>query len=362
MNRHPGPASQAPARPPQGIRALFSFRDAPNRWPIGLRASISAGTPLLAGWLAGQTAAGLMTSLGALTALYGSGRPYLNRARYLALIALSFACTVALGMSVETIPMLAVATVVVIAMVSTYVCSALRVGGAGAYMFTPICAAGTALPAAGLAPWRAGLLVLAGGAFAWVVHMVPALFRTRGPEKLTVAAAGRAVAAYARAGNAAGQPGGQHPAALALNAAWAALVTYQPTHVRQGDTLKRQGDTLKRLQGINRQLHLLFAETVRTAGRGETAHPAVAEKSRPPGCRRQSPTVGLARRIDPAGLTRPLGGPAGRLRRRSVSHLVVLRVGVAALLYMDEYAAFVARVLDATSPWQIGDEHPDSHK
>jgi chromate reductase len=30
--------------------------------------------------------------------------------------------------------------------------------------------------------------------------------------------------------------------------------------------------------------------------------------------------------------------------------------------YMEEYAAFVQRVLDATSPGHIGDEHPDSRK
>ncbi|MDD0859407.1 hypothetical protein NHF46_20155 [Arthrobacter alpinus] len=89
------------------------------------------GAPLLVGWLTGDMSVGLMASLGAFTSLYGSGRPYLNRARLLALLALSFACSVALGMSVESLPLMVVPTVTVIAMVSTYVCSVLRVGGPG---------------------------------------------------------------------------------------------------------------------------------------------------------------------------------------------------------------------------------------
>ncbi|GAA4045593.1 FUSC family protein [Arthrobacter methylotrophus] len=326
MNRDPRAASSAPPPAPHGIRALFSLKDAPSRWPVGLRAAICAGAPLLVGWLTGQTAAGLMATLGAFTALYGSGRPYLNRARYLALIALAFAFTVALGMSVKTIPPLAVPTIVVIAMAATYICSALRVGGPGAYMFTLTCAAGTAVPATGMAPGLAGLLVLAGGAFSWVVHMVPALFRPRGPEKHAVAAAARAVAAYARTAGSAGQTGAQHRAALALNAAWAALVTYQPTHGRQGAALNG-------LRGISRQLHLLFAETIRSGARGGTLDPAVADKA----AHLATVAVNPPPATTPHGSI-PLGAPGPwealrtGLRRGSVSELVVLRVGVAALV------------------------------
>ncbi|MGO4384663.1 FUSC family protein [Specibacter sp. RAF43] len=326
MNRPPGAAAVPPPPPPHGIRALFSVKDAPSRWPIGLRAAICAGAPLIAGWLTGQTVAGLMASLGAFTSLYGSGRPYLNRARYLALIALSFAGAVALGMTVETIPLLIVPTVTLMAMATTYVCSALRVDGPGAYMFTLTCAAGTALPTAGLAPWHAGLLVLSGGAFAWVVHMVPALFRPRGPEKHAVAAAGRAVAAYAVVAGTARRHGARHRAALALNAAWATLVTHQPAHMWQGATLRG-------LRGINRQLHLLFAETVRTARNGDSADPAIADAAV-----RLAFAAAHAPPSTSAGESIPLGAPGpwealrDGLRPGSMSQLVVLRVGVAALI------------------------------
>ena len=137
--------------------------------------------PVLVGWLLGDTAAGLIATIGGFTALYGSGRPYLNRAGYLAVIALSFAVAVALGDWAAQIPALGLVTITVIAMVAVLVCHALSVGPPGAYMFMLGCAAGTATAAAHLTPWRIGALVLAGGAFAWLAHMVGALWRPRGP-------------------------------------------------------------------------------------------------------------------------------------------------------------------------------------
>jgi uncharacterized membrane protein YccC len=344
MNRSPATnaATPAPPPPPYGLRALLSVKDAPNRWPIGLRAAICAGAPLIAGWLTGETAAGLMASLGAFTSLYGSGRPYLNRARYLALIALSFAAAVTLGMAVETIPLLVVPTITLIAMVATYICSVLRVDGPGAYMIILVCAAGTALPTDGLAPWQAGLLVLSGGTFAWVAHMVPAFFRPLGPEKHAVAAAGRAVAHFAQDAGTARGHGAQHRAAQALSAAWAALVTYQPTHMSQGASLLR-------LRAINRQLHLLFATTVRAAGRGDAAEPVVVNKVLVDKAVRLAFVAAHAghasghehKQSIPLGAPGPWQALRDGLRPGSVSQLVVLRVGAAALI-----AGIVAGFLD----------------
>lgn len=338
MNEPTGPAATfpAPPLPPAfGVRALLSFKDGPNRWPVGLRAAICMGVPLLVGWLTGDMSVGLMASLGAFTSLYGSGRPYLNRARFLALLALSFACSVALGMSVESVPLLVVPTVTVIAMVSTYVCSVLRVGGPGAYMITLTCAAGTSMPTAGMTPLHAGLLVLFGGTVAWVVHMVPAFFRPRGPEKHAVAAAGRAVAAYSRAVGTPRHLGAQHQAAVALNAAWDTLVTYQPRHLAPDASLNR-------LRGINRRLHRLFAVTVREAAHGKPVSPKTADLA---------VRLSFAAADNPSetwqGGSIPLGAPGPwralreGLRPGSVSQLVVLRVGIAALV-----AGIAAGLLD----------------
>ena len=77
---------------------MFGVRSAPRSWPSGLRAALCMGTPVLAGWLLGDLTAGLIATLGAFTGLYGGGRPYVNRAQLLAVIALSLSEAVGLGM------------------------------------------------------------------------------------------------------------------------------------------------------------------------------------------------------------------------------------------------------------------------
>ncbi|MCV7162674.1 FUSC family protein, partial [Mycolicibacterium brisbanense] len=133
--------------------------------------------PVLVGWAAGHTAAGLIATIGGFTSVYGSGRPYLNRGMYLGTVVLCFAAAVALGDWAAATPWLAVGTVTVIAMVAALVCNALAIGPPGAYLFVLACAAGTGVATTHLSPLHLAALVLAGGAFAWVVHMAGALAR-----------------------------------------------------------------------------------------------------------------------------------------------------------------------------------------
>ncbi|MHA3019555.1 FUSC family protein [Mycobacterium sp. BMJ-28] len=214
--------------------------------------------PVLVGWLAGDTAAGLIATIGGFTALYGSGRPYLNRAGYLAVIALSFAAAVALGDWAAQIPALGLVTITVIAMVAVLVCHALSVGPPGAYMFMLGCAAGTATAATHLTPWHIGALVLAGGAFAWLVHMVAALWRPRGPEHAAVEAARAAVGRYLDST----ESTDRHQAARALHQAWVTLVNFEPARPKQDGTLQR-------LRAENHRLHRIFAAAMGAADRGE---------------------------------------------------------------------------------------------
>lgn len=151
-------------------------------------------------------------------------------------------------------------TVTVIAAIATLVCHALSVGPPGAYMVVLACAAGTGTPATlHLSPAHHAVLVLAGGAFAWLVHMSGALIRPRGPEKAAVAAAAGAVAAYIENPTA----DTRHKAALLLHTAWVTLVTYQPVQPKPDQALYR-------LRVANRRLHALFAEAMRAADTGES--------------------------------------------------------------------------------------------
>src|SRR6195952_3974119 len=122
-----------PAPAGRGLRAMIELRAAPRRWPQALRAAACMGVPVLIGWLAGDLGAGLMATLGGFTALYGSGRPYLNRATLLAVVAISLSTAVGLGIWAATYTWLGVLTVAAIATVATLLCNALEVEPPGAY-------------------------------------------------------------------------------------------------------------------------------------------------------------------------------------------------------------------------------------
>ncbi|MFV8049649.1 FUSC family protein [Mycobacterium sp. 48b] len=253
MSDRPAPTATNP------LRNIFVINSVPRRWPFALRAGICMAVPVLVGWLAGDTTAGLIATIGGFTSLYGSGRPYLNRGAYLGVVAVCFAAAVALGDWASAAPWLGVLTVTMIAVVATLVCSALSIGPPGAYMVVLACAAGTGTPATlHLSPGHHAALVLAGGAFAWLVHMSGALFRPRGPEKAAVATAAEAVAAYIETPSA----DTRHRAALLLHTAWVNLVNYQPVQPKPDQTLYR-------LRVVNRRLHVLFAEAMRAADAGE---------------------------------------------------------------------------------------------
>jgi uncharacterized membrane protein YccC len=252
------PIPSTPPPPSFRLGTLFKLRRSGRRWPFAARAALCMGVPVLAGWGAGDTTSGLMATIGAFTALYGSDRPYLNRAVHLGVIAVSFAVAVAIGVWATSIPAAVVPAIVLIAVVSTFLCNALRVGPPGAYMFALACAAGTAMPTGQLTMAQIGLLVLAGGAFAWLVHMAGAIFSPRGPEKAAVAAAARAVARFAEAAGTSGEDGARHAAALAMHDSWTALVTHQPSRPRPDGSLSR-------LRALNREMNLLFVGVINAA-------------------------------------------------------------------------------------------------
>ncbi len=285
------------------------------------------GVPILTGWLAGDTSAGLMASIGGFTALYGSGRPYLGRALELALIALAFALSVGVGIWVSQVGWAVVIAVAAIAMVATWLSNALQVGPPGAYMFTLACAAGTAMPAAHIGPMGAAVLVFGGGAFAWVVHMAGALFSFRGPERSAVTSAGRAVIGYIKSIGTSEESAARYRAAFALHRAWTTLVNHQPSRVPADGPIAR-------LRALNREFHLRFAEAMSDASRHRLPDPRLIEDLRK--------LIGQVR--DPQSVpvlsdnTIPIGHPSAgaaileALQPGSNSMRVIVRVGVAAVL------------------------------
>jgi hypothetical protein len=315
----------APDRNP--ARLLFVLKPGPPRLWFAARAAVCMAVPVLVGWAAGEIASGLLATIGAFTALYGANRPYLYRAGFLAALAVSLAVFVALGDWAAALPWAGVLTVCVVAVVATFVCNALAVGPPGAYMLVLACAAGTGLSGSHLSPWRVGVLVLAGGAFAWLVHMAGALTGFRRPERAAVAAGAAATARYIEVVGTTGESTARHQAAQALHSCWLMLVSFQPG--------PRSTPTLDALRVATLRLHALFAETMRTAAVGGPVPAGAAAHA-----------LGIGALTDTgvhvpglAGTDRiPLGRP-GRpelLRRAaapgSATRMATLRVGVAAVL------------------------------
>ena len=316
----------APQPAATGVRALLTLRAAPGRFPFALRAALCMGVPVLAGVAAGDVAAGLMATIGAFTSLYGSGRPYLYRAFMLAWIALGMAIAVGLGIAAAVSHPLAIAGVALIAMASTLLCRALETGPPGAYLFALACAVGTAMGAVHLPALHSSLLVLAGGAFSWLVHMGGALFSARRPEKRAVERAARAVEAFIASLGGSRQDAARHEAALALHDAWSALVTYQP--------LRRAGGTVGRLRGLNREAHLLYADAMSYGLSGTPMPGAALEDARRIARLAQDPAQVEPARHDEIPLGRLKARDALReaLKPGSNSLLVVARVGLASLV------------------------------
>jgi uncharacterized membrane protein YccC len=257
------------------------------------------------------------------TALYGANRPYASRAGHLAVVAVCFAVAVGLGDGAASSPWLGVLAVSVISMIATLLCNALAVGPPGAYIFVLACAVGVGVAVRHVSPWHVGLLVLSGGALAWVVHMAGVVRGFRRPERTAVAAAGRAVASYVEKVGTDEETTARRTAADALHRSWVALVNFQPAVIPAGRTLQR-------LRLANRRLHLLFANAMWAAAAGRAADSQWAEQAR----RLASADDAIA----DSNVRIPLGGPsvARRLREamrpRSGQLRVVARVGVAVVI------------------------------
>lgn len=226
-----------------------------QRWPTAVRAALSVGLPVAAGVWAGDPTAGLMATLGSFTSLYGAERPYGDRARFLAIIAFGFACMVTAGIASQRWHELTIPFVVLLSVSMAYVCSALRVGPPGAYMFVLAGAAATAMPAGHLHLLTIFGLVLGGGTISWLVHMVGSLWNSKDPERRSVGTAAREVRAFIGVADDAAIWRARHRAALALHDGWVALVNRQPGSA-SGDA------SIVQLRALLAQTHTLFAEAV----------------------------------------------------------------------------------------------------
>src|SRR3954452_14491173 len=134
MNIPPNPTLPPPPPSPRvGLMTLLHLRPDRGRLVTAVRASMASGICLLAGWMFDHPEAGLIANLGAFAALYGSGRPYRNRGRSLALVLCGLVICVVAGVAAATVPnpWVSVALAALIATLASFFCSALNIGPAG---------------------------------------------------------------------------------------------------------------------------------------------------------------------------------------------------------------------------------------
>ncbi|MFF5897433.1 FUSC family protein [Streptomyces argenteolus] len=176
----------------------------------------------------------MYTMAGSLCALYGHNLPYARRAHTVLRVILGMAAGFAVALVTASLTgstAVLIAVGALLAAVQKTFCDATRIGPPGNVIFAFVTSAALFAPQElGQVPGHLALM-LAAGAFAWVVTASPALWRREGPERLATARALDAAAAYAA------EPDRRtrHAAAAAVQAAWQALLASgRPTPVRQG--------------------------------------------------------------------------------------------------------------------------------
>uniref|UniRef100_A0AAU1M574 FUSC family protein n=1 Tax=Streptomyces sp. NBC_00148 TaxID=2903626 RepID=A0AAU1M574_9ACTN len=175
----------------------------------------------------------MYTMAGSLCALYGHNLPYARRVHTVLRVILGMAAGLAVALVVGSLTDSTAALIAVgalLAAVQKTFCDATRIGPPGNVIFAFVTSAALFAPQElGQVPGHMGLM-LAAGAFSWLVTVGPALWRREGPERLATARALDAAAAYAADPG----PRTRHAAAAAVQAAWQSLLAAgRPTAVRQ---------------------------------------------------------------------------------------------------------------------------------
>ncbi|WP_406465580.1 FUSC family protein [Streptomyces sp. NBC_00111] len=175
----------------------------------------------------------MYTMAGSLCALYGHNLPYARRAHTVLRVILGMAAGLAVSLVVASLTgstAVLIAVGALLAAVQKTFCDATRIGPPGNVIFAFVTSAALFAPQElGQVPGHMALM-LAAGAFSWLVTAGPALRRREGPERLATARALDAAAAYAADPG----PRTRHAAAAAVQGAWQSLLAAgRPTPARQ---------------------------------------------------------------------------------------------------------------------------------
>ncbi|GED66772.1 hypothetical protein BRE01_04740 [Brevibacillus reuszeri] len=164
------------------LKQAFQMNRNPLPWPKAINAGICLSLPIMIGVIAGNLSYGLLAGIGSFTYLYVANIPYVQRAKKLFLVAITMSLSVGLGTLLAPHPLATAIVVGIIGFAATFVFGALQIKGPASIFFLLGFTMATGMPIdPSFAPLRAGL-VLAGGAFAWLLGMAGWFLDPHGPE------------------------------------------------------------------------------------------------------------------------------------------------------------------------------------
>lgn len=171
------------------VRSMTALRQVRGHWPVALRAAVTVMIPLGVATALGRQDWAMTCSLGAFAVLYGPATAYRHRAVLAAVTGGGLVLAAFLGAISVHVPALHLAIAVLLAVLATFLVSALKVGPPGAVFFPLVTGVAGHIVNLGGDPWHMVATVAVGAATAWLVSMSGALVDPRGPEKRAVASA-----------------------------------------------------------------------------------------------------------------------------------------------------------------------------
>lgn len=298
------------------VHPVLAVNRVSGRWPVALKAAIAVAGPVAVTALLGDATIGLMMGLGAFTVLFGPMTAGAFRIRLNAVVAAGLTAAAALGVLTHPWPWLNLLAMAVVAVLSSTVCVALKVGPPGAYFFVLVCGVAGFMAQHGQPGLRVVGLTALGGVVATVVGLLDLTWAPRGPETKALTAARAALERFETSDDAEARA----LASQSLHHAW--------TTLRDGRGAPALTADLADLQARYEQRSATLSSTD-----GFEVHPwgSPEGEERPD----DSPLAGFdAEQLRDSSLGRP--GPLYLLRRAYAwpSEVLLLgaRVGAAALL------------------------------
>lgn len=170
-----------------GVRDLVSLKEGPWRWTAGIQAALANALSMVMFSVTGHLTLGLISSLGAFTALYGTTMPLRKRLRVLPFVAAAFSGASLLGVLAAGNAGLMIACATVVALSASILVFAAGFGPPGPMQFVLVASISARLadPArvgsACFSPWIIPVLVLVGalGAYMTIATPLSLTFRRR---------------------------------------------------------------------------------------------------------------------------------------------------------------------------------------